>query len=237
MASYFVTGATGYIGGSVAAALIDAGHKVRGLVRNSDAAARLNERGITPVLGTLDDVDLLTAEARAADGVINTASADHAAAAQALIDGLVGSGKPFLHTSGSSVVGDDVGGNAKSELIYDELSNIVVHPSKQARHEINQMIRGAADRGVRSVVICPSLIYGFGRGLNPASIQIPFLVAQARTHDAVQIVGAGRNAWSNVHIEDVVGLYLLALENAPAGSFYCVCRRHRRNVRSDDDGG
>jgi nucleoside-diphosphate-sugar epimerase len=36
----------------------------------------------------------------------------------------------------------------------------------------------------------------------------------------VQVVGAGLNVWSNVHIDDVVGLYLLALAKAPAGAFY-----------------
>ena len=36
------------------------------------------------------------------------------------------------------------------------------------------MVLAAAARGVRSVVICPTLIYGVGKGLNPSSIQIPF---------------------------------------------------------------
>jgi nucleoside-diphosphate-sugar epimerase len=35
-------------------------------------------------------------------------------------------------------------------------------------------------------------------------------------------VGPGRNVWSNVHIADVADLYLLALEGAPAGSFFFV---------------
>ena len=220
MPTYFMTGATGYIGGSVAAALVDAGHTVRGLVRRPDAATRLKTRGITPVLGTLDDLDLLAKEARASDGVINTASADNATAAQALIDGLICSGKPLLHTSGSSVVADNARGNASSERIYDEASDLVVHPLKQARHEINKNVLDAAPRGVRSVVICPSLIYGVGTGLNSTSIQIPFLVAEARKRGAIQVVGAGLNIWSNVHIDDVVALYLLALAKAPAGSFY-----------------
>jgi len=69
-------------------------------------------------------------------------------------------------------------------------------------------------------VICPSLIYGAGTGLNPHSVQIPFLVANARERGRVQIVGAGLNVWSNVHIDDVVDLYLLALAKAPAGAFY-----------------
>ena len=74
--------------------------------------------------------------------------------------------------------------------------------------------------GVRAVVICPTLIYGVGKGLNPHSIQIPFLVEQARAHGAVRVVGRGLNRWSTVHIDDLTELYRLALEKAPAGSFY-----------------
>ena len=33
-------------------------------------------------------------------------------------------------------------------------------------------------------------------------------------------VGRGENVWSNVHVNDLVELYRLALENAPAGAFY-----------------
>src|SRR5687768_641203 len=51
----FVTGASGYIGGSVAAALLAAGHEVRGLVRTQERAAQVKGQGIAPVLGTLGD--------------------------------------------------------------------------------------------------------------------------------------------------------------------------------------
>lgn len=216
----FITGAGGYIGGSVALALMAEGHQVRGLTRNEDSAARLAAVGIQSVLGSLDDANLLTREAHLADGVINAASSDHAAAVRALLDGLVGSGKPFLHTSGSSVVGDDARGAFRADLVFDGESPWVVHPSKQARHEIDQQVLGAAQRGVRSVVICPSLIYGTGRGLNPHSVQIPFLAGYASTHGAVPIVGAGQTVWSHVHIDDVVDLFRRALTSAPAGAFY-----------------
>ena len=78
----FVTGASGYIGGSVAAALAADGHAVRGLVR-SDAKA-VAAHGIAPVIGTLDDTDLLQTEAQGADAVINAASSDHRGAVEAL---------------------------------------------------------------------------------------------------------------------------------------------------------
>ena len=216
----FVTGAGGYIGGSVATALLAAGHRVRGLTRGAASAERLAAIGIEPVLGTLDDAEVLTREARASDGVINTASADHAGAVQALIAGLEGSGNPLLHTSGCSVVGDDARGNRRSEQVFDGDTSLVVFPLKRARRELDLRVLGAADRAIRSAVICPSLIYGEGRGLNTKSVQIPFLVANAREQGVVQLVGAGLNVWSNVHIDDVVDLYLLALAKAPAGAFY-----------------
>ena len=221
MATYFLTGATGYIGGSIAVGLLGSGHRVRGLVRSTAGAARLEALGVAPVLGTLDDAVLLEREARAADGAINAASADHAGAVQALLAGLAGSSKPLLHTSGSSVIGDDVRGSRRSEAVFDdEGAPFVVNPMKQARRELDLSVLGAAARGVRSVVICPTLIYGSGRGASRDSVQVPFLAANARRVGRVQVVGAGLNVWSNVHIDDVVDLYLLALAQAPAGAFY-----------------
>ncbi len=216
----FITGASGYIGGTVAARLLAAGHAVRGLVRDVAKGELLEEAGIRPVLGTLDDESMLAREASAADGVINAASADHAASVRALIAGLQGSGKPLIHTSGSSVVGDDAHGDSLSDAIFDEDTPLVVAPMKQPRRDLDLEVLATGTRGVRGIVICPSLVYGVGRGLNPHSIQVPFLVDQAKQHGAVRIVGSGVNRWSNVHIDDLAELYLLALERAPAGALY-----------------
>jgi nucleoside-diphosphate-sugar epimerase len=216
----FLTGATGYIGGTVAARLISAGHRVRGLVRNSEKAGLLRNFGIEPVPGSLDDADLLTREARQADGVVNTANSDHMPSVRAFVAALAGSGKQLVHTSGSSVIGDDARGNRVSEAIFDEDTPFVVAPAKQPRRDIDLMVLGAARSGVRSAVICPTIIYGIGRGANPQSVQIPFLADNARRHGFVQVVGQGVNRWSTVHIDDLAELYLLVLEKAPAGAFY-----------------
>lgn len=220
LSTIFVTGAGGYIGGSVASKLIQGGYRVRGLVRTEQKASALAKLGIEPVIGDLSDTDLILNEAQQADGVVNTASADHAESVQALIDGLANSTKPLIHTSGSSIVGDDVRGSQCSDLIFDEYTPLIVQPLKQARRDIDLLVLNAAGRGVRSVVICPSLIYGVGKGLNLQSVQLPFLAENARQTGAVQIVGAGLNVWSNVHIDDVVDLYLLCLKKAPPGAFY-----------------
>lgn len=218
----FLTGASGYIGGAVAVRLLRDGHRIRGLVRSPEKAARLQALGVEPVLGDLSDTALLAREAEVADAVINTASADDRAAVEALLDALAGSGKPFLHTSGTSVVADDARGEWASDRIYDEDTPVEPVPGKAARVAIDRLIVETAGRGVRSAVLCNSLIYGTGPGLNPDSVQIPALVAQARKSGVARPVGRGLNIWSNVHVDDMADLYALALEGAPAGAFYYV---------------
>lgn len=216
----FITGANGYIGGSVAQRLRADGHRIRGLIRRAGLADALAATGIEPVVGDLDDAALLAREAAAADAVVHAASSDHRASIDALIAALAGSGKPLLHTSGSSVIGDDARGEALSDRIFDEDTPFVVEPGKQARLAIDQAVRNA--EGVRGIVLCNTMIYGAGRGLHRDSVQIPPLVEQARRSGVVRIVGSGINRWSNVHIDDVAQLYALALRDAPAGAFYFV---------------
>lgn len=215
----FLTGANGYIGGSVAAILAADGHRVRGLVRDGAKAEAVAAHGIEPVIGTLDDAELLSAEARAADAVINAASSDHHGAVEALIDALAGSGKPFIHSSGSSIVADLAMGEP-SDRIFDEATPIEPAPDKVARVAIDRRVLAAP--GIRSVVLCNSMIYGESLGPLAASVQIPALVRHARSTGAVRYIGRGLNRWSNVHIADVAALYGLALARAPGGTFMYV---------------
>jgi nucleoside-diphosphate-sugar epimerase len=216
----FVTGAAGFIGGSIAAGLVKAGHEVVGLVRKPEQLDEVKKIGVTGVLGALTDRDLLIAQAQASDAVINAASSDNRAAVEAFIDALAGSGKVFLHTSGSSIVGDASGGEGTDNIYYED--NLPAPTEdKAARVAIDNLVLDASNQGVRSAVLCNTLIYGHG-ALPRDSVQLPRLLKQARKSGVVRHVGPGRNIWSNVHIDDVVDLYLLALEKTAAGAFYFV---------------
>lgn len=215
----FCTGASGYIGGSVAATLAAAGHHVRGLVRSSEGAEKVRAFGIEPVIGTLDDAPLLDREARAADAVINAASADNRAAAMSLLSALEGSGKPFIHTSGSSIVGTRAAGQRVDD-VFDETTPFTPSPARAARVALDRDILAYANKGVRTAIVCPSLIYGIGRGAKADSAQVPWLIRTAKKHGVAKHYGPGENVWSNVHIDDLVDLYARVLKHAPAGAFY-----------------
>jgi nucleoside-diphosphate-sugar epimerase len=188
-------------------------------VRQEEKASALAQRGIEPIMGTLTDFARIADAAQAADAVINTANADDFPVADALVAALAGSGKPLVHTSGSSIVSDRAAGEY-SAAIFNEDSPFDPLPERLLRVAIDRAVLAGAQRGIRSVVIRPTLIYGRGHGLNPHSIQLPRLIALAKSHGVARHVGRGLNVWSHVHIDDLVELYLLALAEAPAGSLF-----------------
>lgn len=223
----FLTGATGYIGGSVAERLIASGHQVVGLVRSAEKAILLKDRGVESVLGTLDDSEIITNAAQAADAVIHAASADHAGAVLTLIAALERSGKTLICTTGSGIAADSAAGEYATSVVLTEDSYFEPVPFRRPRVAMNRLVREAAvDKGIRSVIICPSMIYGKGRGLQPDSDQLPKLIALSKQVGAGVYFGKGLNRYSNVHIDDLVDLYLLALEKAPGGSFFFAENGH-----------
>ena len=114
------------------------------------------------MIGSLDDAALLQAEARMSDGVVNAANSGHRGAVEALIAGLAGSGKPLIHTSGSSIVADKAMGEP-SDRIFHEDTPIEPEAERVARVAIDRLVLDAPS-GIRSVVLCNTMIYGNALG-------------------------------------------------------------------------
>src|SRR3954463_13149674 len=182
----FITGATGYIGGSVASRLIERGDQVMGLARSPEAADALERRGIEPVTGDLNAYTPVVEAARRADAVINAANSDNPFVVHALLEGLKGSGKALVQTSGSSVVGTYDNGQP-SERVIDEDTPFAPEAEKAGRVAIDQSVLAAKD--IRGVVIRPTLIYGRGIGVAATSIQLPKLIDLAKEQGAPGHVG------------------------------------------------
>lgn len=217
----FLTGATGYIGSSIGKYFIQNGHTVYGLLRNSKKADSVRQLGMIPVIGNLENSALLAEYTKLADAVIHTADADHSVAIETMISAMEGTGKTFIHTSGSSVVGDDVFGDFENPNVFDEQTPFVPMDVRRQRVAINDMVRlSGTNKQIRTIVIAPSMIYGDSLGLEVLSDQLPVIYRKSKEFGKGVYMGKGINRWSNVHIADLVNLYLLALQKAPTASYF-----------------
>jgi nucleoside-diphosphate-sugar epimerase len=236
-----VTGATGFIGGAFARKLVQQGHEVMVLMRSGEAATKLQAAGLKPVVGDFANPASLAESASKVDAVVSFASigqldgtpegfAKDRDAVGVMIEALGDSGKPFIFTSGSAIFGVFTKGEA-NPTIFDEdypvplPASVFAPPKAEVPPPFIEAFGGSmAPRaetetgvlkapGVRGIVVRPGLVYGEGRGYD-----LPNLIALAKTHGAAPHLGAGGVRQGYVHIEDLVDLYILALERAPAGT-------------------
>ena len=145
----FCTGASGYIGGSVAAHLVAAGHQVTGLVRSQDKADAVRARGIEPVMGTLDDAAVLSQAAQSRRRRRQCGQRRSQGRGRGLLDALAGSGKAFIHTSGSSIIGTPARGE-RSDAVFDEDTPFTPSPARAARVALNEFILVLSRQGLPS---------------------------------------------------------------------------------------
>jgi len=211
----FLTGASGYIGGAVAATLRASGYEIVALVRSSGAATRLESAGFTVLRGDLADAGGLTAAARACDAVVHAAmqwgeraGALDDAAVTAMLDAMAGTDKTFLYTSGVWVFGSTGG------RIAGESAPVRPPPVVAWRPAVERRVLDARERKVRGIVVSPAHVHGRGGGMGPK------MVRQARETGVVRMVGDGSNHVTFVHIDDLADLYLRALERSAAGELY-----------------
>ena len=210
----FVTGASGYIGSAVCAAVKKRGHDVVGLARSQQSIDKLKHSGVHPVLGTLGDHNVLCEMTHDADAVIHCAfeqSAQGAALESGALDAMLGSvdtdHEAFIYTSGVWVYGDTGGKVVDESAPLNPIALVAWRP----HHE--RKVQDAQRHKLRTIIIRPGLVYGGSGGL------VAMLVGQAQS-GKLAIVGNGHNHWPLVRLDALAELYALAIEEAPADSIY-----------------
>jgi nucleoside-diphosphate-sugar epimerase len=213
----FVIGAGGFLGSRVAGAVKAAGHEVSGLVRNDAAAGALTAAGIAPVRGDLAKIGDLAEAVRGADATIYCAQLmmpEERAALDALADMLRGHENTLISTSGTGVLGQRTYGDW-SEDAFTEDDPFTPSKTLAPRVETEWAVRRANGGGLRTMVVRPPLIWGYGGSRTIGN----FYLSAAKT-GAVCYLGRGLNLYSNVQVDDLARLYALALERGVGGALY-----------------
>jgi nucleoside-diphosphate-sugar epimerase len=203
-----LAGATGFIGSGVLRALLSAGHDVTALVRSDVSAETVRAAGATPALGSLDSLDLVRELAAGADAVIDATSPASAAEADAfataVLEGLGARDATFIRTGGAWVHG---AGDAVTEDTPRDAPAIVAW-----RAPVDARMLAAP--GVRSMLIEPGVVYGYGAGIPNTIVGSPVV------DGALTLIGPGDQHWTTVHVDDLAALYLAVLERGAAGETY-----------------
>ncbi|KAE9375369.1 NAD(P)-binding protein [Stipitochalara longipes BDJ] len=224
----FIVG-PGFIGWNIIDLLVPEGYHVTGLVRRKQHADGIKASGAMPVMGDLNDQDLISQHAQQADIIFHTATADHLPSVEAILDGIQvrareGKETIFIHTSGTSVLDDSAWGSFKSEKIYhdDMQPGVDSVPDNAPHRKIDLAIIKAKhselfNEKAKISIMVPPLIYGFNPRHARLSIQIPTLTRWALKHGYAAHVGKGLAVESNIHVLDLARGYVVllqAMENA-----------------------
>ncbi|KAF9164541.1 hypothetical protein DFQ26_001348 [Actinomortierella ambigua] len=219
----FVTGQTGYIGGTTLHHLLknpvaQERFVYRSLVRSEANAKEIQAMGITPVIGSLDDSSLLTNEAAKADLVLHFARADHVPAIVAITKGLQQQGhrhlaRPILiHTSGIGIVFDNANGAFASDEIYsdDDPAKVMALPDTALHRNVELVaLDPKLHEHVDVYIVSPPVVWGTGTGpVNRHSILVTRLIKNALLHRKVYRIGKGLNRVSRIHVEDLADFYV-----------------------------
>ncbi|KAF8807005.1 NAD(P)-binding protein [Phlegmacium glaucopus] len=229
----FLTGATGYIGGSVLSRFLKhpnaASFNITVLVRSPEKAEKLKAFGVNPVIGDHSDVALVEKLTAKVDVAIAVADADNLDAARATLKGLktryeeTGIPPIFIETSGTGVLIDDAVGDRTTDKIYDDANpdQIETLADTQPHRNVDLELINADKEGyVKVYIILPSTIYGIAAGdlvehgiQNPHSQQVPALIQAGLGRGRAGMVGEGKNLWPNVNIEEVADLYVVLYDS------------------------
>jgi|GEM_PF-157786 len=213
-----VIGATGYLGAHVGKALSAAGIEVTGLTRNADDGRRafLARNGMTALVGDMVEEGGFP-DCTAFDAIVfapQLVMAPEQQAVAKILNAIEGTGKVFIFTSGTGVLGQRTLG-AWSQDSFGEDDPFVPLKAIAQRVDTETITRAAKDRGVRAMVIRPPRVWGYG-----ARGHISMVYESVAATGAACYIGEGLNLYSHVHIDDLADLYVRAVQLGTAGALY-----------------
>lgn len=225
---YFVTGATGFIGGHLVRKLIAQGHQVTCLVRNPDKATSLAKQGVTLVKGDVADRAAMREPMRGVDGVFHLAALykfglefkDQMVAANVegtrhVLETAIEAGVP--KTVYTSTVG--VFGNTRGQIVDEtyrvarqSLTSEYERTKWSAHYEVAVPLQ---QQGAPLVNVQPGGVTGPG-DTSPLNMVYDFYL------NRMPVMMGPQAGLTVAHVEDIVAGHLLAMEKGHNGESYIL---------------
>lgn len=227
MATVFVTGGSGFIGGRLIQRLVRDGHSVRGLARSDASAAKVRERGAEPVAGDLSDAAAIRAGAEGCELAFHAAAQlgdwgtreeferGNVQGTQNALSACADAGvRRFVH------VGTEAALLAGQPLVNaDETwplrpDSPALYSSTKAKAE--RLVLRANREGFETVVVRPRFVWGSGD-----TTLLPAMTEMVRAGRFAWI-GGGHHLTATTHVDNTVEGLVLGAERGRPGNAYFV---------------
>ena len=227
---YAITGATGLLGGNLAATLLQQGHNVVATRRATSKVAHLAHLDIQWMEATLGDVEALTAAFQGCDGVFHCAAAVSVVLKiepwirQANVDGTrhviqavqAAGVQRLVHCSTVGAVGLSLDGEPLDETAQWNMPEFGLGDAYvTTKHQAQQIVLEAAEAGLDAVIVNPTYMIG-PLDSRPSSGGLVLSLMQKK----IPSYTLGKNNF--VDVRDVAKGMVLAMEKGHAGELYIL---------------
>jgi nucleoside-diphosphate-sugar epimerase len=227
----FLTGVTGFVGGTILSCLLKAHPNVRvkALVREERNAKELQSiyPNLTPIIGDLSSLSLLTSTAAEADFVIH-AGGDNVPAVCTMIDGLASrttteSPMPrLISLTGPRSLIDlsiPITGNLRASSrpwsdVTDGHTILNVPQDRMHAGADQAIVAHSAAKGVGTMLVSPGQLWGRGKGPLKKESNAAFYYAAVKKRGRAFVIGEGTATWSWTSIGDLGDAVVFLMEQA-----------------------
>jgi dihydroflavonol-4-reductase len=224
-----VTGASGFVGANIVAALNQAGWQARALLRRTSSLAALDGLAYEPALGDVTDPKSLAAAMEGCDAVFHAAgvvadywSQDASLTYRVNVDGtrhvveaaLAARVPRLVFTSSQAALGFGDGQTPIDETHSFNLAP-AVYPYGHSKYLAEQVVLGAVRRGLHAMIVNPSVVLG----PRDATLYNSRIILEVQAGRLRLVPPGGVNV---VDALDVAHGHLLALERGRPGERYLL---------------